>query len=196
MFENVFADNRNIIIAILSILVILAILDVNLFLIIGSFIQLLSDIFMPFIRQILSLFGYASGTILNKTAGLASDTAKLTIDVAEGTVQSVGGLLQKASVGGLTQDMKKSFNSNFDANIKDVPPSSTTNPIHSKSSSKRSGFCYIGEFQGRRNCIELSQGQQCMSQQVFPTQKMCLNPTMTPNLLPQKPEHQVARHQL
>ena len=39
MFENVFADNRNIIIAILSILVILAILDVNLFLIIVHYVS-------------------------------------------------------------------------------------------------------------------------------------------------------------
>lgn len=167
-------------------------MDINIFYIIGNFIQVLSNIFMPFIRKILSLFGYSTGTILNETAELASNTAKLTIDIAEGTIQSVGGLLQKASQGGLTNDMKKTFSDNF----KEVPASSPMNPIQATTASKKSGFCYVGDFQGNRGCVEVSEHQKCMSEKIFPTKKMCLNPTMTPNLQPQQNNYPVTTHQL
>lgn len=186
------SDTRNLLIVFLSIVLILAIMDINLFYIFGRFLETLSSIFMPLIRQILSLIGYSSGTILNQTAELASDTAKLTIDVAEGTIQSVGGLLQKASVGGLTNDMKK----NFSANFKEVPSSETTGPIHSNPTSKKSGFCYVGDFQGHRGCVELSDNQPCLSEQVFATKEMCVNPTQTQNLPPKQPHHKVGMHQL
>ena len=193
MTENtIIFDSRNILIVILTIVLILAIMDINIFYIIGNFIQVLSNIFMPFIRKILSLFGYSTGTILNETAELASNTAKLTIDIAEGTIQSVGGLLQKASQGGLTNDMKKTFSDNF----KEVPASSPMNPIQATTASKKSGFCYVGDFQGNRGCVEVSEHQKCMSEKIFPTKKMCLNPTMTPNLQPQQNKYPVTTHQL
>jgi hypothetical protein len=193
MTENtIIFDSRNILIVILTIVLILAIMDINIFYIIGNFIQVLSNIFMPFIRKILSLFGYSTGTILNETAELASNTAKLTIDIAEGTIQSVGGLLQKASQGGLTNDMKKTFSDNF----KEVPASSPMNPIQATTASKKSGFCYVGDFQGNRGCVEVSEHQKCMSEKIFPTKKMCLNPTMTPNLQPQQNNYPVTTHQL
>lgn len=192
-YTKFLSDTRNVLIAFLSIVLILAILDINLFYIFGRLLETLSSIFMPLIRQILSLLGFSSGTILNQTAELASDTAKFTIDIAEGTVQSVGTLLKKASVGGLTDDMKKTFSANFE---EDVPASQTTSPIQTNPTSKKSGFCYIGDFQGHRGCVELSDNQPCLSKQVFATKEMCINPTQTHNLPPKQPHHEVGMHQL
>lgn len=192
-YTHLLSDTRNVLIVFLSIVLILAVMDINLFYIFGRLLETLSSIFMPLIRQILSLLGFSSGTILNQTAELASDTAKFTIDVAEGTVQSVGTLLKKASVGGLTDDMKKTFSANFE---EDVPASQTTSPIQTNPTSKKSGFCYIGDFQGHRGCVELSDNQPCLSKQVFATKEMCINPTQTQNLPPKQPHHEVGMHQL
>ena len=190
-YAHLLSDTRNVLIIFLSIVLILAIMDINLFFIFGRLLETLSSIFMPLIRQILSLLGFSSGTILNQTAELASDTAKFTIDVAEGTVQSVGTLLKKASVGGLTDDMKKTFSANFN-----VPASQATSSIQTNPSSKKSGFCYIGDFQGHRGCVELSDSQECLSKQVFATKEMCINPTQTQNLPPKQRNHEVGMHQL
>ena len=41
-----------------------------------------------------------------------------------------------------------------------------------------SGFCYIGEDRGFRNCIEVGAGDVCMSGDIFPTEAICINPNL------------------
>jgi hypothetical protein len=42
----------------------------------------------------------------------------------------------------------------------------------------KSGFCYIGEDRGFRSCIEVGEGDVCMSGDIFPTQAICINPNL------------------
>jgi hypothetical protein len=42
----------------------------------------------------------------------------------------------------------------------------------------KSGFCYIGEDRGFRNCIEVGGGDVCMSGDIFPTEAICINPNL------------------
>ena len=44
--------------------------------------------------------------------------------------------------------------------------------------SQKPGFCYIGTDRGYRSCIAVSQSDKCMSGQIFPTKKICINPTL------------------
>ena len=44
--------------------------------------------------------------------------------------------------------------------------------------SSKSGFCYIGEDRGFRNCIEVGEGDVCMSGNIFPTEAICINPNL------------------
>lgn len=93
---NIF-DNRNLVIIGLIVLLILAVLGINLLSVSGNILQSITNIFAPLVLNILSLFGYATGTILNKTADIAGDTTKLGVDIAEGTVHSIGDLLKNSS---------------------------------------------------------------------------------------------------
>ena len=47
----------------------------------------------------------------------------------------------------------------------------------SKSSSK-SGWCFIGEDRGFRSCIKVGQNDTCMSGDIFPSQEICINPSL------------------
>jgi hypothetical protein len=42
----------------------------------------------------------------------------------------------------------------------------------------KKGFCYIGEDRGFRSCIEVGEGDVCMSGDIFPTQAICINPNL------------------
>ena len=42
----------------------------------------------------------------------------------------------------------------------------------------KSGFCYIGEDRGFRSCIEVGEGEVCMSGDIFPTEAICINPNL------------------
>ena len=191
--QQLFGSNAgsNTIIIILSVLLILSFLGINILDVVSNIIKAIIAILGPPVGQILAVFGYTSGTLINKGADVVSDTAKVGIDIAEGTVQNIGNILISASSGkvptNLTQINPLDIKLNQDKQIsKPKQPSedTTENPIQNPISASKSGWCLIGEYENRRGCIEVGEQDKCMSGQIFPNQKMCLNPTMTANLNP------------
>jgi len=53
----------------------------------------------------------------------------------------------------------------------------STSAIQMNPTSK-SGFCYIGEDRGFRSCIDVCEGDVCMSGDIFPTEALCVNPNL------------------
>jgi hypothetical protein len=174
-------SSKNTIIVILTILLILSFLGINLLDIVSNIIKSIVYILGPFISQILAVFGYTSGTLINKSADVVSDTAKIGIDIAEGTVQNIGNLLISASSGSIKPlDIKLSQDKPTSAPTQPAEDTSE-NPIQKPISASKSGWCLIGEYENRRGCIEVGEQDKCLSGQIFPNQKMCLNPNMTAN---------------
>jgi hypothetical protein len=174
-------SNKNTIIILLVILLIFSFLGVNILVILGNLLQSIIQIFGPLITQILSIFGYVTGTVINKTADVVADTAKTGIDIAEGSVQSVGNILRDASQSNVNVNSKQSLDNVLNQRIINNDPKSDTteNPIQKPISSNKQNWCLVGEYQGKRGCIEINEHDKCLSGQVFPNQKMCLNPTLT-----------------
>ena len=96
-------NSKNYMIFILAILLILSLLGINLFIIVGNTVQVVINLFKPLIYQILAIFGYTAGTLINTTADVTSDVARAGVDIAEGTVQSVGNLLKDVSKGSVNR---------------------------------------------------------------------------------------------
>ena len=209
-YDNLFSI-KNIIIIVLCVLLLLSFLGINLLNIGGNIIDTIIKLFGPLIAQILSIFGYTTGTLLNITADVAGDTAKTGIDIAEGTVQSIGNILKDASQGHVNQDSKNSLDNalknnifNQDKNKKEESkgnldkaineskntsssthsptPDTAENPIQKPITSNKAGWCLVGEYKGKRGCVEVTEQDKCLSGQVYPSQKMCLNPVLTPNI--------------
>jgi len=177
-----FFSNKNAIIVLLIILLVFSFLGINILNILGNLMQSFIQIFGPLVSQILSIFGYTTGTVLNKTADVVADTAKTGIDIAEGSIQSVGNILRDASKPNVDSKSKQSLDSALNTkifNVNEPQPDSTTNPIQNPITSGKQGWCLVGEYQGKRGCIEVSEHDRCLSGQVFPNQKMCLNPTLS-----------------
>lgn len=172
-------SNKNLIIIMLAVLLTLSFVGINVLDVMSNIIKAIISIFGPLVQHFLSAIGYTTGTVINKTADVVSDTAKASIDIAEGTVQDVGNLMIKASSGGVGADAKKNLNAVINnskhANT-DPDPDSTENPIQKPIASGKGGWCLVGEYKKKRGCVEVSDADKCMSERVFPTQKMCLNP--------------------
>ena len=105
-----------VLIVILTILLIFSFLGINLLLDLGNFLQSIVVILTPLLTQILSVFGYTAGTVLDKTEDVATSVAKAGIDIAGGTVQSVADLLKNSSANNVDpqarSELDKSLNSN------------------------------------------------------------------------------------
>lgn len=180
--ENGFFSNKNFIIILLIILLVFSFLGINILTISGNIMQTFIQIFGPLVSQILSIFGYTTGTVINKTADVVADTAKTGIDIAEGSIQSVGNILRDASQSNVDVRSKQSLDTALNQGIlkgNEPRADSTENPIQKPITSGKQNWCLVGEYQGKRGCIEISEHDKCLSGQVFPNQKMCLNPTLT-----------------
>jgi len=38
------------------------------------------------------------------------------------------------------------------------------------------GWCYVGDYNGVRGCVDVNEHDKCMSGQIFANQSSCLNP--------------------
>ena len=123
------------------------------------------------------MFGYTAGTVIDKTAELATDVATTGVEIAGGTLQSVGELLKDTSKG-YVNPVQMDTIINTGRENKSIPvPSTSTNAIQKPISATKAGWCLVGEYDGNRGCIEVNDSSKCLSGQVFPTQQLCVNPT-------------------
>lgn len=87
-------SSKNVIIAILVILLILSVLGINLLVIVGYLLQSIVNLIRPIFDSIIGIIFYYIGAAVNVSADVAGDVARTGITIAEGTVHSVGNLLQ------------------------------------------------------------------------------------------------------
>jgi hypothetical protein len=211
--------SKNTIIFILLILVIFSLLGINLLSTTGNILENIKNIFAPIIYQILSIFGYTTGSLINVTADAVTTTSKTGIDIAHGTIHDVGDLLKKASEGNVNENVKQQLNSvqstitnspttnngNVNSKINEIEtklnvlnskinskadaiinsspitpsmptPDASSSPIQTPIATSKMNWCLVGEYQNRRGCIEISDQDKCVSGQIFPDQKTCMNP--------------------
>ena len=93
--------SKNYLIIFLVVVTIFSLLGINLLVNAGESMQSLLDKILPSIYKILAALGFATGTIINTTTDVAADGTRAAVDVVEGSIQSVGNMLQKASSGSL-----------------------------------------------------------------------------------------------
>jgi hypothetical protein len=105
----------------------------------------------------LAYFGYGIGEVAKKSVNVTAGAITGGIDVLE-------------------KDLKKPAR---EKNIKKhLKPQKHPLPAESDSRTRKAGFCYIGEDRGFRSCISVGEGDDCMSQDIYPTMDQCINPNL------------------
>jgi hypothetical protein len=179
------SSSQMIMIGVIGLLLGLSLLGINVLTIFGMVLESINSFLGPFIEQTLGLAGKTAGTVINASADVASGTAKTGIDIADGAVHSIGSLLKNESnpdlVGPTHIDITINGNRLPSASDKvNIPePDASESPIQAPITANKTSWCLVGEYAGRRGCVEVDNADKCMSGQVFPEQKMCLNPTLT-----------------
>jgi hypothetical protein len=162
--------SKNYLIIFLVVITIFSLLGINLLVNAGESLQSILDKILPSIYKILASLGFATGTIINTTTDVAADGTRAAVDVVEGSIQSVGNMLQKASSGSLDLNIGK--NNETGAVTSDKSSSNIQNPISNKKSSGK--WCLVGEYEGKRGCIEIDDSDVCMSQKIFNSNDECV----------------------
>jgi hypothetical protein len=181
--------NNHVLSIVLMVLIIFSLLGVNILNIFGDLLQTIVDLFGPFIKQIISLIAYTAGSILNQISNLFTVTGTAGVEIAGGTIDTVGDLLKDASAGNLPDriNLGETINQSS-AQMQDPSTDNTTNPIQNAITSRKAQWCLVGEFEGKRGCVQVGEQDKCLSNQLYPSFQTCLNPTMTQNKHPLKGE--------
>ena len=184
--ETTLGMSNQVVIIGLLILLSLSFLGINIFIIIGNFVESFLKVVGPLVAQILSIFGYTTGTVLNKSADVAGDVARTGVDLAEGSLQSVGNVLRDASRKHVNPDAVSGLDSALNTNgsstataatYKEPAPSTTENPVQKPITSGKTGWCLVGEYEGKNGCVAVGEQDRCLSGQIFPSQVSCMNPS-------------------
>jgi hypothetical protein len=190
------------------IITILLFLGVNIFSYLGNFLQHTKEFFAPFFKNILESLGYVVTESTKDVTMLTAEGAKLGIDVAAGTIESGIDVIQgqldienpnkyreqqqsgQQQSGQSQSGQQQSGQSPFkelsaslssalsDAEEKAEPLPDDAMSSTQRSSSGKAGYCYIGEDRGFRSCIEVKEWDTCMSGEIFPSNAICVNPSL------------------
>jgi hypothetical protein len=182
-------SNKTIII-ILSVIILLVLLNDN----VDNIIRNLFVIIYNLCIRVLGVFGFITGSTINLTANVAGNVARTGVDITEGTLHSVGNILtgknnpisqnnypitQLPQMEQKDPDLDDTINTSKLPQQANIPaPDNSENPIQNPIAQSKSAWCLVGEYKGKRGCIEINEYDKCMSGQVYPNQKMCINPAL------------------
>ena len=178
---NLFSSSYTIYILIF---LILAVLGINIFAYLGYLTEDTIDIIRPLIFVGISTTSDISQDIISNSA----EGAKAATDIVAGTVNSAidttGNVLTQSSNGDELEEETIDDHDKLQKDINEDNKRSNDVPEPDDATSKtqkvkgKSGFCYIGEDRGFRSCIEVNENDTCMSGDIFPTEQICINPSL------------------
>ena len=181
----------------LLIIVILAFLGFNVFIYLAKGTQTFSNIFGPLFLYITGLFGNTASTVTKQITTTAATGTKAGVDIVAGTINSGVDVLGATASSSLVGSQKTSTNvqarneqknelnmalNSASTNIHKEPQTfnadDANSTIQSSKSSSKTGWCYIGEDREFRSCIQVGDNDNCISGDIFPSQDICVNPSL------------------
>lgn len=96
-WNGMFSDNKNVLIVILAILLILSIIGVGFFHMLIDGLQVIIERLMIAFDKLISGVFYSTGEVLNVSSNAVAGVAKTTINLGNGAINDVGNLLKSAS---------------------------------------------------------------------------------------------------
>lgn len=180
----------------LIIIFVLALLGLNVFQYLAKGTQEVSETFKPLVDGVLALFAHISSIFVGITAAgtktIVGGTANA-IDSGLSKIENKAASIQeKTSPSSLKS---QSAQQNTDTTMDNNTLNNTLNRSQASQSpngdyeadtagssiqagSGKAGWCYIGEDRGFRSCMEIGKSDKCMSGDIFPSNEICVNPSL------------------
>ena len=189
---------------IIAIILILLFLGINIFTYLGESLDYAKNTFSPLFGGLFKSFALTAGDLTKQTVKVSGEGVKGATDIATGTITSgidvLEGQVDRNSDTQTKQTSNVNNNSQSTNDIQNTPSQQTdlsqqlnTALAHAensvplpddatsttqKSSSNKSGYCYIGEDRGFRSCIKVNENDVCMSGDIFASEALCINPNL------------------
>ena len=185
------------------IILILAFLGFNIFVYLAKGTQDINDLFAPLVKKISSIFVGVTGQVVDVSAEGAKAVVGTSADVVTTGLTDVQKLTPSqtdfqpnqpktrtkgqdvsstfpqgdvAQANALNKALNSSTAQKQQVDGEDYQADEATSSI--QNGAPKAGWCYIGEDRGFRSCAEVGVNDTCMSGDIFPTQQICVNPSL------------------
>ena len=175
----------------LLIILILAFLGFNIFAYLAKGTQDIADIFAPITKM---LFGTAVG-VTSEVVDVSAEGAKAVVSGTAGALNTGLTAVQDITPNGASSSVKgQPINQQQVDNIQQSTLNRALNTAQSQQpqqqdyqaneasssvhTSGKAGWCYVGMDRGFRSCAEVGVNDTCMSGDIFPSQEICMNPSL------------------
>ena len=166
------------------------VLGINIF----AYLGYLTENVIYYLRPLIFIGITNTSTISKDIVNTSAEGTKAGTDIVAGTINSAidttsniltqsPGIDDDSDDDDLEEDKVSNYNK-LQKNINQNNKPSTTIPepddatSSTQKSQSKSGYCYIGEDRGFRSCININEGDSCMSGDIFPTEEICVNPSL------------------
>jgi hypothetical protein len=158
------------------IILILAFLGFNIFAYLAQGTQEISDVFAPITKKLFGTAVAVSSEIVDVSAEGAKAVVADSSNVINKGLTELQQITPNNAVGQQQQAqmMKQALDQGHEQD-QDYQAHEATSSVHS---SGKAGWCYIGEDRGFRACAQVSANDTCMSGDIFPSQEICMNPSL------------------
>lgn len=190
---------------IVAIIFILLFLGINIFTYLGTSLDYAKNTFGPIFGNLFGSLTTDIGDLTKQTVQVGGEGIKGATDIATGTVTSginvLQGQVNRNSDSNTSSSSSSTTNSRqnetYDQNTptkqtdlsselssalahaeNSIPQADDATSSTQKSSSNKSGYCYIGEDRGFRSCIKVNENDVCMSGDIFGSEAICINPNL------------------
>jgi hypothetical protein len=165
----------------------------------GPYIRYFAGLFGNTTANVTKSVTNTAATGTKAAVDLAAGTVTSAVDVAQQTAGAVTGATASSSIVGSqktsanVQQENATQNNQLNAALNSATPQTqqkmqeapssftaddASSSIQASKSVGKSGWCYIGEDRGFRSCIQVGANDSCMSGDIFPSQDICVNPSL------------------
>ena len=138
------------------------------------------------VGQVVDVSAEGAKTVVGETASALETGLTAVQDVTPNSAsssvksQSVQNTIQQPDI--MAQNtLNKSLNSKQNQNQQSSNQNNDYQANEASSSigtSGKAGWCYVGQDRGFRSCAEVGVNDECMSGDIFPSQEICVNPSL------------------
>ena len=148
-----------------------------------------TDILVEITTFFTGVFAQISQMIINMSATGTQAATKATADIVDTSLETVKTVTAPSDQQQQQsepvqqqmqqqQSMQQPYPTSYPQSNTFPPKQLEPAPASSVDSENKSGWCYVGEQQDFRSCIEVGEFDKCISGDIFPSHEICVNPSL------------------
>jgi len=174
--------NMSFFIKIFVVIIILAIFGFNIFNNLGVVTEQIAFITEPIISFFAIIFGKTSKTVIKTTtAGTRGVTEIIddTVDVVDATITKTANKKYVIPVPIAKKNNSNNIGQDYEVeNVNTNPEPDESNSIVQQGNLGKKGYCYVGNWNGFRSCVKVSESDECLSNMIYKSDAICRNPEL------------------